>query len=174
LSNAVNEGIASSQGNYILRLDADDVFCQGIIEKEYRFLEKNPQIDFIYPDYLYTIVQKNQKIRKYLPVFSKEELMKRGDFLSGGTMYRKTVFQRFGGFDETIPTLDNYEFILRLMVNNVIGYHIPEPLYEYTIHGSSLSDDITLIEKTGALIAKKYGITYHKNEHHPRNIPTTE
>lgn len=172
LSNAVNLGIASSHGKYILRLDADDVFYQGIIEKEYSILEKNPHIDFVYPDYMYFIQNVNRRIRKYLPVFSKEELMKRGDFLSGGTMYRKTVFNRYGSFDESIPTLDNYEFILRLMLNNVVGYHLPEPLFEYTIHGSSLSDEIDLIEKTGALIAQKYGITYHKNVHHPRNIPT--
>jgi len=170
ISNAINIGIERSKGKYILRLDADDAFYQGIISKEYDILEKKPKMDFVYPDYNYLILDEGGKIRKYLPNFSKDELIKRGDFLSGGTMFRKTLFEKYGGYDETIPTLDSYELILRLMNNNIQGYHIPEPLFEYTIHGSSLSNDTKLIEKTKKQIAEKYNIKYQKNINHPRNI----
>lgn len=170
ISNAVNIGIEKSKGKYILRLDADDAFYQNIIYKEYKILEKNLNVDFAYPDYNYYLLEEEKWVRKYLPKFSKDEIIRRGDFLSGGTMFRKTIFKKYGDYDETIPTLDCYELILRLMKNNVMGYHIPEPLFEYTIHGSSLSDNTSLIEKTQNEIAQKYNIKFQKNINHPRNI----
>jgi len=170
LSNAVNQGILNSKGEYISRIDADDIFLPGILSKESGVLDNNPDIGFVYPDYHSFIYNENKKVRKYLPDFSKEEVIGRGDFLSGGTMFRKSLFEKYGYYDEGIPNLDGYDMIIRLMKNNVIGFHINEPLFEYTIHGSSMSDDTELIDKTGEKIAKKYGLTYVKNRNHPRNI----
>lgn len=170
LSNAVNQGILNSKGEYISRIDADDVFLQGILSKESEVLDNKPDIGFVYPDYYSFLYNENKKVRKFLPDFSKEEVIVRGDFLSGGTMFRKSLFEKYGYYNENIPNLDSYDMILRLMKNNVVGYHISEPLFEYTMHGSSMSDDTELIDKTGKEIAKKYGLTYTKNSNHPRNI----
>ena len=170
LSNAVNYGILNSNGEYISRIDADDIFYQGILSKEIKILDNNSKVGFVYTDYNTFLYNENKKIRKYLPVFSKNEIIERGDFLSGGTMFRKSLFEKYGYYDEEIPTLDGYEMILRLMKNDVVGFHINEPLFEYTIHGDSMYDNVELIEKTGSDIAKKYGLSYIKNRYHPRNI----
>lgn len=171
LANAVNLGLANASGTYISRLDADDLFCQGILAAETRILNENSDLDFVYPDYYYNLEANGYKVRKFLPEFSVQELRERGDFLSGGAMFRRTLFEQYGGVDETVPTLDSYELILRFLQQGVVGYHIPEPLFEYTIHGSSLSDNVDLIERTGHEIAARYGVAYIKNENHPREIP---
>jgi glycosyltransferase involved in cell wall biosynthesis len=168
ISNAVNFGINQSLGKYISRIDADDVFYQGILTKEADILDKNPEIGFVYTDYFTCEYQENKKFRKHLPEFCKQEILERGDFLSLGTMFRKTLFETYGYYDEKIQTLDGYDMILRLMINNVVGYHIDQPLFEYTIHENSMYNDNELIEKTGRLIAKKYGLSYTKNQNHPR------
>jgi glycosyltransferase involved in cell wall biosynthesis len=169
LSNASNLGIINSKGKYIIRLDADDIFLQGILEKEMNVLRDNNEIDFIYPDY-YIIIFGERKLKK-LPEFDPDELKCRGDFLSGGTMYRKDLFNKVGMFDESLRTLESYEFILRLITNNIKGGHISEPLFEYNIHGTSMSDDVALCNIAGKAIAERYGIIYRKNINHPREIP---
>lgn len=170
LANASNIGIMNSHGENIIRLDADDVFLPGILDKELKTLKDNPDCGFVYPDYYYNILSSGKRIIKKLPQFDPEELKSRGDFLSGGTLYRRSVFEKAGLFDETLNTLESYEFILRLMAKGIKGFHIPEPLFEYTIHGSSMSDDVDQSLKTGQLIAQRYGIIYTRNMNHPREI----
>ena len=160
----------NSHGEFIISLDADDVFLPGILDKELNILKINPDYDFVYPDYYYSILSSGKRVIKKLPEFEPDELKSRGDFLSGGTMYRRSIFEKAGLFDETLETLESYEFILRLMAKGIKGFHIPEPLFEYTIHGLSMSDDIHQNRETGSFIAQKYGMIYSRNVNHPREI----
>jgi glycosyltransferase involved in cell wall biosynthesis len=172
LANASNIGIKKARGNNIIRLDADDIFLPGILDKEQNALDENPECGFVYPDYYYNMLPSGKKIIKLLPQFEAQELRSRGDFLSGGTMYRRSVFEQAGYFDETLKTLESYDFILRLLAKGIKAFHIAEPLFEYTIHGSSMSDDVELALETGKLIAQRYGIIYKRNMNHPREIPS--
>lgn len=169
LANASNLGIKKAQGEYLIRLDADDLFYPGILAKEAAVLDKEP-VDFVYPDYNYLMEETGEKIRKTLPPFDRDELLGRGDFLSGGTMFRRSLFDRVGLYDESLPTLESYELILRLMKNKIVGRHLAEPLFEYRVHGASMSDNTELVEATGRRIAAKYGLEYKTGPSHPRKI----
>jgi len=170
LANASNLGIKNSSGEYVIRLDADDIFYENILAEEAKVLDANPEVDFVYPDYVYYIEKENKRIRKYLPDFDKQELIGRGDFLSGGTMYRRVLFDKVGYFDESLQTLESYEYILRLIHHNIRGYHLALPLFEYRLHVNSMSQNVELGEKTGKMIANKFGVNYTIGEHHPRRI----
>ena len=170
LANACNEGLAVASGRYILRLDADDLFCPGIMLIESLILDYNEELDFVYGDYFALVDDTGERIRKRLPAFDAVELMARGDFLCGGTMYRRGVFERFGGYDESLETLISYDFILRLMKGDARGYHVPVPLFAYRLHGASMSTESERIERTGRLIAERHGQAYTWNEHHPRTF----
>jgi len=170
LANASNLGIKNSVGDYVIRLDADDIFYSDILEREARVLTVEPAVDFVYPDYVYNIERTGERIRKTLPAFDREELLGRGDFLSGGTMFRRSLFDKVGLYDEKLPTLESYEFILRLMKQGVVGRHLPEPLFEYRIHEKSMSDNKELVAATGRQIAAQYGLAYRTGDNHPRLI----
>ncbi|OGC11370.1 hypothetical protein A3K48_02500 [candidate division WOR-1 bacterium RIFOXYA12_FULL_52_29] len=169
LANASNIGIKKAGGEYVIRLDADDIFYPGILAKEAAVLDKEP-VDFVYPDYNYLIEETGETVRKTLPAFDRDELLGRGDFLSGGTMFRRSLFDRVGLYDENLPTLESYELILRLMKNKIVGRHLAGPLFEYRVHGASMSDNTKLIEATGCQIAAKYGLEYKTGPSHPRKI----
>ncbi|MFH1390630.1 MAG: glycosyltransferase [Candidatus Margulisiibacteriota bacterium] len=171
LANAGNLGIKNSGGEYVIRLDADDLFYPDILGIEARVLDAEPAVDFVYPDYTYYIKQTGERLRKYLPDFDRDELISRGDFLSGGTMFRRSLFERVGYYDESLPTLESYEFILRLMKRGIIGKHLPENLFEYQIHDASMSDNKELVAVTGRRIASAYGLEYQTGGSHPRRIP---
>lgn len=169
LAQASNIGIKNSKGEYIVRLDSDDLFYPNILFLETLFLDYNSGIGFVYPDYVYLIESTQKKIRKKLPHFDVGEISSRGDFLSGGTMFRKNIFETIGLFDEDLLILENFEFILRLLQRGVCGYHIKLPLFEYRVRNNSMSENRELAKKTGIMIASKYGIDYGIDEHHPRN-----
>ena len=168
LATGCNLGIKASSGEYILRLDADDAFCQNILFIESLFLDENPDIGFVYPDYL---VGENQKLtRVHLPPFQAGEIYRRGDFLGGGTMYRREIFTRYGYYDENLKTIENYELVLRLLKNDVSGLHIELPLFIYNYHQDSMSGNQKLMLETGKVIGMKYGIKYKIGKYHPRNV----
>jgi glycosyltransferase involved in cell wall biosynthesis len=170
LVNACNIGIERSAGEYLIRLDADDIFYKDILLIESLLLDKNPDCGFVYPDYIYFWEEKRRQIRKYLPPFNEEELAGRGEFLGGGTMFRRSLFDQLGNYDETIVILHDYEFMLRLLSKGVKGYQLKIPLFKYRIHDDSLSKDTDLLYEVGQNIAARYGRKYQIGEHHPRRI----
>lgn len=169
LAQGANLGIEAARGQYVVRLDADDLFLSGIVAQERAFLDAHPEVDFVYPDYVYRFDAEGRCVRKHLPLFDPDELRSRGDFLSGGTMYRRDLFDRVGLYDESLTTLESYEFILRLLEHGAVGHHLDEALFEYRIHGESMSDDVSHTERVGRDIAARYGLEYAIGEHHPRD-----
>ena len=168
LAAGCNLGIRASSGEYIVRLDADDTFCQNVLLIESLFLDENPDIGFTYPDYF---VQKNGVKRRFcLPDFDADEIKQRGDFLGGGTMYRKELFNKYGLYDETFRSIENYELVLRYLENGIRGLHIKLPLFTYNHHGDSMSDDTKSMVDAWNILEIKYGNKYKMGKNHPRNI----
>lgn len=169
LAAACNIGIKASKGRYIVRLDADDFFEENLLHETSSYLDRNPEIAFVYSDY-YCVLTNKKKIRKKLPSFDPREIHQRGDFLPLGTLYRVDALHSIGNYNEDLRTLENYDLILRMIHSNLIGKHIAKPLFNYFIHDSSMSTDSDLMIKTGTIIGKKYGFKYTQNENHPRKF----
>jgi glycosyltransferase involved in cell wall biosynthesis len=58
---------------------------------------------------------------------------------------KREVYERLGGFDQTLSFSEDWEMWVRIAVNYPIGY-VPEPLAEYRVHNSN----ITSKTRTGA------------------------
>ncbi len=172
LAQAANQGIEASCGDVVMRLDADDRLLPGALAAGCAALRGEPWVDFVYGDYDYLIEPEGSRVRKALPPFDPAELAARGEFLSGGTCYRRSVFARVGPFDESLPTLESYEFVLRMLSEGIVGLHLERPFFEYRIHGGSMSDETGLVRATAEAIAARYGREYGSNANHPRVIPT--
>ena len=172
LAAGCNIGIQKCSGEYVVRLDADDVFCQNILLVEALFLDKNPEIDFVYPDYLARKGNIEKRIR--LPKYDPEEIRERGDFLGGGTMYRRGLFEKYGYYNECMRSIENYELVLRLMGNGATGLHIELPLFIYNLYENSMSTDQKSLKEAIRIIEEKHGIEYCNNRYHPRNVDFDE
>lgn len=168
-----NFGINMSQGEYIVRVDADDflypTFLETMVEKI-----KDEKCAFIYSDY--RVIDENSKeIKKvYLPSFDKEEILTRGDFLATGTLYNKEVLFSVGLYnEETVNTgLESYELIVKLLKLNIFGIHLNKTLFSYRRHNTNMSEvKKSAIINYGKELYKKLNLgIYSTNKYHPYGL----
>jgi len=142
LAGACNRGIETASGEYIVRLDADDYFDENILTVETRYLDANPGVDLVYPDY-YTIDKNGEVINHVrLPEVGKEVKLLDRSPLAAGAMYRKEAWKKLGGYNEALSYQEDYDFwvkfISRFTVNN-----INLPLMYYRQHDGSMSTNFS-------------------------------
>ncbi len=172
LESTANFGIQKSKGDYWVRLDADDFFEKNFISEIVKNIE--PNFSFYYSDY--NIINSQDQIieKSSLPDFNKEEIFKRGDFLATGTLVNKQSSLNIGLYNSNVYNcgLENYEFIIKLILNNNKGKYLKKNLWNYRQHNKSLSfKKRNEIIKYGNKIFKYYNIgNYSTNINHPYKL----
>lgn len=171
IENASNTGIAEARGEWIVRVDADDRLSSRYLQ---RMLTSIRNEDFLYSDY--NIINKDGgQIRQVsLPDFDPSEIRQRGDFLATGTLYRKTVVARMGGYCELVQNcgLENYEMILNMLALGMKGRCIHDFLFDYRLHGENISTTRRdKIIQYGRDLAAKFELgEYRTNKYHPYGL----
>ena len=166
---SANNGIKKAGGKYILRLDADDYLEENFLSEMFKHIENEDT--FYYGNY--TSVSENglHLSKVNLLDFNKNEVKCRGDFLATGTVYPKKMLVDVGLYSEKTKNcgLENYELMLKLINNGLMGKHIDKNLFFYRRHSSNLSiEKIESIVNYGNKIVKKYDIDYYAiNQYHP-------
>ena len=170
---ASNFGFQKAKGEYLIRLDADDLLLPNYLEVIDSYIDQS-QRKFYYPNYF--VVDNEGKVLETmtLPAFSKEEVMERGDFLATGTVYRKEDLEEVGFYPTVYKNtgLENYELILSLLLLGVEGERISEPLFHYRRHSLNMSEvkrDKIIGYGRKLLQRLKIG-TFKTNENHPYKL----
>lgn len=135
LINTLNRGISLCSGEYIARMDSDDISLPERFGKQVEVLDKNPDIGLVggfikfFPDdYILEYVE----YPKYL------------DFLNNNSlghpvvMFRKSVFEKYDLKYENYLHAEDYELWTRLVKYTKI-YNIQELLLNYRVHDTSIS-----------------------------------
>lgn len=172
IEKAANFGFSKSRGDFIVRVDADDVLLSGYLAAmECRI---NQNFDFYYSDYdvidgagdLVTVVR--------LPMFDAGEIKSRGDFLATGTLYRADLLVSLGGYNtEYINSgLENYALMLDILAKGGSGLHIPEVLFGYRRHSTNISKlQIDKIVENGKRLFQMNGLgAFKTNSYHPYGL----
>jgi len=172
IEKASNTGFRHAKGRFVVRLDADDKLKFNFMKTVQGYLQSD--FDIIYGDYS-LIDKKSELIRNIkLPVFDKNELAQRGDFLASGTVYKMSTLNSIGLYSEDIKNsgLENFELILKLLETKAIFKKIDVRLFEYRLHSNSVSstkrDSIILF---GNVLSKRFSLgEYTSNENHPYGL----
>ena len=116
LAVSLNRGIRMARGNFIARQDADDVSLPERLEKQMTFLQSNPQVVLCGTWFLENNQDKGQMIRKY--PLDDQTLRKYINYVNffchPSVMFLKEAFIKSGGYDEQLPTGQDFEFWMRL------------------------------------------------------------
>ncbi|HYQ56132.1 MAG TPA: glycosyltransferase family 2 protein, partial [Draconibacterium sp.] len=147
VANAMNCGLQNSRGNFISRMDADDFSHPERLERQIRFLEKNPSTDFIGSTVEYIPhVKKNNGFRRFVQrvnAFHSAEEIELKQFVeipvvNPTIFFRKKLYEKFGGcLDGNFP--EDYEMQLRYLSAGVKMAKLPEKLVEWHDYSTRLT-----------------------------------
>lgn len=139
LAPSLNIGVSIAKANLIARMDPDDISLPQRLEEQYFFMKKHPTIAVVGTDIL--IVNENgEKIweRKY-PTDSKDikkVMLRYAPFAHPTVMFKKNVFQEFGGYNQKIKLCEDVDFWFRIGTKYKFG-NIPKKLLKYTLSNTS-------------------------------------
>lgn len=129
VSAARNNAIKHAKGTYILPVDADDKIGSTYIQKAVEILEKHPEVRIVgCRAWMFGDVDKEW----ILPKFS-HSLLARKNMIPATALYRKTDWERCGGYCETDIFREDWDFWLSIMELGGTFHKIDEILFYYRI-----------------------------------------
>ena len=162
LVKSLNIALSYAKGDFIARMDADDISMTDRIEKQMDYLNNHPDIDFmgarcinidengteLYRD---AIIPEDMKLIKSCLV--------NVDFVNHPTwFFRKKCSDKNKGYRE-ITCAEDYDFLLRLITNGFKLANSNEFLVRYRIRSSGISQSNSLQQ----LLYSKYVVKLYKD-----------
>ena len=136
-----NRGLAEARGQFICRFDADDICEPQRLERELAHLRAHPDVDVV-GSWLTVIDELGSVVgaRKYpTDHASIVAAMRRFNPVANSTvMFRREVYERFGGWRESALPAQDYEWYSRLGAGGARFANLAEPLVRYRLHGGSI------------------------------------
>ena len=116
LAASLNKALRHTLGDYVARMDADDVSYPERLTTQIKYMEKNPQIDIC--GSFVSVIDKDGKIigqiKKPLTDSKiKKELFWLPPLLHPTWFARKEVFEKLNGYDEKWDYVEDFEFLTR-------------------------------------------------------------
>ena len=130
LAESLNRGYRVSSGEFIARMDADDIAVPERFEKQKNFLVEHPEIDLIGSDA--AIIDDSGRKTGVSTTISDPELLKkiikyRTVAFHPSWMFRRCVFETINGYRD-FPVCQDYDFLLRTVEAGFNVSNYPEVL----------------------------------------------
>lgn len=133
LAYTLNRCIEDSKGNYIARMDADDISNPQRFDTQYSFLESNTEYQWVGSNAYY--IDDNGIWGNYITEEkpNKKSFLKHSPFIHPSVMFRREILIKNGGYSESFLTArcEDYELFMRLYSKGYLGYNIQEYLLKY-------------------------------------------
>lgn len=141
LTHVLNLGLRIAQGEYIARMDADDICRHQRLEKQLNFMQNNPEVALV--GSWAEIIDDRDKIIGYRrppidPQILKFNLLFFNPLIHSSIFFRKEAVAKAGGYNESYKRAQDYELYSRLIRRNTLAV-IPEHLLRYREHKYSVT-----------------------------------
>lgn len=140
---ARNIGVQHAAGDYILLCDDDDLLWHTHIR---RMVKEMEEADFVFPDveiFNYE-VKEHTRVPKHRILFayewSLEKMRKFSTYVASGSMYRRSIHDQIGYFDEDVYNYWDWDFFLRVAEKfHVKRVPVASVLYAFSETGDNQS-----------------------------------
>jgi len=151
ISNAMNEGIRRASGEYLIHLHSDDSFYdKTVLSDVAEYLNGHPALDWIYGK-IRVVDQDGQGVGIFpdRSIFQHRSekwfgkyLLRYYNYIPHQSVFiRRSVFDRFGNFDETVSSNMDYDLWLRIR-NKTQWQFFDRIISNYTIRAGAQSSSL--------------------------------
>lgn len=148
----LNHGIAIARGEYIARMDADDIAVSNRFEKQVAFLDEHSQVAL-----LGSWAELIDCSGKYIQLLQsptgnnniQKNLLNANCFIHPSVMFRTAIIREEGGYHQDAIHAEDYEMWLRIAENHEVD-NLPEPLIFYRIHPGQISQRQLRMQRASA------------------------
>ena len=140
LPRSLNRGMSYASGEYIARMDADDISMPDRIEKQVLFMDAHPDVAASSGNYI--VIDETGK-QHYLEKVRRGKQLERYVLLPSplvhpAATFRRSLLNEGYWYDEKYSSSQDYDLWLRIHEKYSLD-NISETLLQYRIHGSSTS-----------------------------------
>jgi len=159
IGNAMNIGVDRATGDYIIHLHSDDSFYSPtILEKVSDFIQKNNLPNFIYGRANFFNTETGAKrIIPHRRIYHKLRfwLLLLTNYVPHQAVFiKKTIFEKYGKFDEQYKNSMDYEMWLRLSKNKISNSFINEIICNFSVRRDAQSSFKNIVLKENLKIQK--------------------
>lgn len=150
VSKARNDGVRMSKGKWIAFIDSDDEWLKSKLHRQIEWTAEYPDFEIVQTKEIWI---RNCK-RVNAP---KTHEKSQGDLFSvsldrcmitpSSVLLTKALFERTGGFNESIPACEDYDLWLRICLNNPVGLIDEYLLIRYGGHDDQLSANVMSLDR---------------------------
>jgi glycosyltransferase involved in cell wall biosynthesis len=131
---ALNSGFRQSIGRYLTWTSDDNLYRPRALETMVGFLEEHPAVDMVYSDF----TRIDEHGRPFAPFrVGDPQTLVFGNFMSACFLYRRTVYEAVGDYDESMFTAEDYDYWMRVAAGHRMAA-LHQDLYLYRHHPRSL------------------------------------
>ncbi len=143
---ALNAGIEKASGDYIMRVDPDDIVLKERIKTQVDYLEKNKDVDVVGSNVIYFLNETGKEVfSSNFPIdhSSIKLVYSKGEHgvQHPATMIRAGVMKQYK-YDQANFKAEDYEIFARIIKDDHKFANISEPLTKMRVHGQSVSSNI--------------------------------
>ena len=141
ISHALNTGVAAARSEYVARMDADDESLSDRLAHQLAFLDEHPEVGVVGVNPV-LIEQDGSRPRQY-PLLTRDADLRRlltlqGPFCHGSVVFRRTVFDKAGGYCTEDEPAEDYALWLRMAAVTHLA-NLPQYLYRLRVGDHSVS-----------------------------------
>jgi len=148
---ARNRGLEVASGEYVAFLDADDIWPAGTLVRLSEVLEGLPQVG-VCQGKVATLAQPEvhpRLRRRILPQPSYTVNL-------GSALFRRELFRRVGGFDESLRFDEDTDLWMRLWEAGVEKERIPDVTLQYRLHAENMTVEAEENSRALLVLLKKH------------------
>lgn len=165
LGAARNNAIAAARGIYVLPLDSDNKIRPEYILESIKILDEQPGIAVVYGD---AENFGDKAGRNNVGEFNLQKMML-GNYIDACAVYRRSVWETLGGYDEKMPVmgLEDWDLWLHMAFKNYDFKYVPQVMYDYRVLNNSMLRSIDIDRRKAV---KNYMEEKYKKHLHYRYI----
>jgi hypothetical protein len=144
LYDAINKGIAMSRGEVIGHLNSDDLYADGAFLPVVAAFARDPSIECVSGGVeVFEMTANGERVVAKINARKIKEL-REGDVVHGtpiinGRFFRRSLYERIGGYDLRFRLCADTDFLLRALAGGMRRTVVDGVVYRYRAHAGSLT-----------------------------------